>query len=95
MEKTILSDGVMEARVVHSGWVFIRWVGEQSSRFKMRLYKDLKQVEDHIRQHRLLGWLVCSEPEHKTMHGIFNRLGAQQYGRDDEHLFFKKEFSHV
>lgn len=93
--KVLFDDGIMRAEEVYSGWVLVRWVGEQTKMKFTRIYKDLKKLETHIRLSDLRGWMVASEPEHKKMHRIFERLGATQYGQDDEHLFFRKELNYV
>ena len=73
----------------YKGWVFINWTEPGEKKFSA--VKDVKRIEQKIKEQRLKGWLASSEKDHTTMHTILTKMGAACYGQDDHSLHFMKE----
>ena len=79
----------LELQPVHGIWVHVVWKNPGTN--KVSAVRELKELEDYIRENNLPGWVMQSEQSHKEMHKIIKRLGGVQYHEDSESKYFMKE----
>lgn len=91
----LFNDGVMRAEVLQNEWLFLTWENNTVGRLPVTLVKNLKKMEQHIRDKKMTGWVCNSEKSHAGMHKILKRVGAEVYDEDHEVFFFKKEIHNV
>lgn len=72
---TIFNDGILEATLYPSGWVFCRWLN-QNGRLGKTLIKDLNDIERYIFYKKLHGWFTDSELAHKDFHKLLAKFGC-------------------
>lgn len=73
----------------NKSWVFINWrvPGEK----KVSAVKDVRRIEELIKNQNLRGWYASSERAHLVMHGILKKMKAAQFREDADNLYFMKE----
>ena len=76
MNTTIFNDGILEATLYPSKWVFCRWVDNKHGRLQKRLIKDLNDIERYIFSKKLHGWFTDSELGHKDFHRLLVKFGC-------------------
>ena len=92
----VFLSGDLEARQADDGWIFVFWITNDKGRLSKQMVKNLRMIEKAISANPALrGWICSSEREHAEMHKLIRKFGADDYGSDDEMLFFKKEINHV
>lgn len=74
--KTIFNDGILEAQLFPSRWVFVRWVQNTHGRLQKKLIKDLNCIEQFILAAKLHGWFTESELTHRDFHKLLIKFGA-------------------
>ena len=72
----IFDDGILEATLYPSKWVFVRWIQNKHGRLQKALIKDLNMVEHNILRLGLHGWFTDSELEHSEFHRLLTKFGA-------------------
>ncbi len=72
---TIFDDGILEATLYPSKWVFCRWLN-QNGRLGKTLIKDLNDIERYIYSKKLLGWFTDSELKHTEFHKLLVKFGC-------------------
>ncbi len=72
----IFDDGVLEATLYPSKWVFVRWIQNKHGRLQKTLIKDLRYIERSIYESKLRGWFTDSEVGHKSFHKLLVKFGA-------------------
>ena len=87
----VYTDGSIEAREIPHlpGWVELTWLypGDSPQRFARGFYKAQQQLKVLGKR----GWLTWSESDHFNMHRHIKRVGGQEYARESNKVFFKKE----
>lgn len=73
---TIFNDGILEAKLMPTQWVFVHWVQNTHGRLQKKLIKDLNLVETLIFKLKLRGWFTDSELAHKDFHKLLIKFGA-------------------
>lgn len=71
-------------------WVHVHW-NNSGPRTKFSAVKELRALEEFLKQKGLKGWTMESDKSHTTMHRIIAKLGGQIYGENETAIFFKKE----
>lgn len=71
----VFDDGILEATLYPSGWVFCRWLN-QHGRLGKTLIKDLNDIERYIFAKKLRGWFTDSELAHKDFHKLLVKFGC-------------------
>jgi hypothetical protein len=74
--QTIFNDGILEAKLLKSGWVFVHWIQNKHGRLQKSLIKDLNMVERNILRLKLHGWFTDSELNHTDFHKLLTKFGA-------------------
>ena len=92
--KKIFDDGILEATLYKSQWVFVRWLN-QHGRLPKKLIKDLNDIERFIYARKLRGWFTDSELIHKDFHRLLAKFGAMPREIIDGYLRFFKPISKV
>jgi hypothetical protein len=72
----IFDDGVLEATLYPSKWVFVRWAQNKRGKLQKTLIKDLIMMEKEILKNKLCGWVTDSEIDHKDFHKLLIKFGA-------------------
>jgi len=72
----IFDDGILEATLYPSKWVFVRWIQNKHGRLQKKLIKDLNAMERHIFKEKLFGWFTDSEIGHREFHKLLIKFGA-------------------
>ncbi len=72
----IFNDGILEATLYPSKWVFVRWIQNKHGRLQKKLIHDLNKMERFIFENKLCGWFTDSEVGHKDFHKLLTRFGA-------------------
>lgn len=88
--KTILNDGVMEALICPSNWVFVRWIQNKHGRLQKRLIKDLNAIEKIVLTLRWNGWFTASEISHTDFHKLLRKFGAKESEKEGDFQYFIK-----
>jgi hypothetical protein len=83
------TDGLIEAKEAHPGWVAIFWLypGKQ----KYTAWKTVMWLEDKIKAAGYKGWLADSGYQFKAMHKVLLKHGCYPYWGDAKRIYFKKE----
>jgi hypothetical protein len=76
MKTEIFNDGILEATLYPSKWVFCRWVDNKHGRLQKRLIKDLNDIERYIYSKKLHGWFTDSEINHSNFHKLLIKFGC-------------------
>lgn len=74
--ETIFNDGILEAILYPSKWVYVRWIQNTHGRLQKTLIKDLAYIEKVILDSKLHGWFTDSELVHENFHKLLTRFGA-------------------
>jgi len=74
----IFDDGILEATIYPSKWVFVRWIQNKHGRLQKRLIKDLNLIETIIFSSKLPGWFTDSELEHTDFHKLLLKFGCYE-----------------
>jgi hypothetical protein len=74
--KIIFNDGILEAKLMPSQWVFVHWVQNTHGRLQKRLIKDLNDIERYIYKMKFHGWFTDSELTHKDFHKLLVKFGC-------------------
>jgi hypothetical protein len=93
--KTIFNDGILEAKLMPSQWVFCRWVDNKHGRLQKRLIKDLNDIERFIYAKKLRGWFAESEINHSNFHKLLIKFGCLPREVIGEYLRFMKPIRNV
>lgn len=72
----IFDDGILEATLYPSKWVFVRWIQNKHGRLQKKLIRDLNVIEKYIFDVKLCGWFTDSELEHTDFHKLLIKFGA-------------------
>jgi hypothetical protein len=88
--KTIFNDGVMEAQLCPSRWVFVRWIQNKHGRLQKSLIKDLFHMEQLILKEKLCGWFTASETAHTDFHKLLEKFGARAREVEGDFQYFIK-----
>lgn len=75
--ETIFDDGILEAVLYPSKWVYVRWIQNKHGRLQKKLIKDLIHVEHSIWKSKLCGWFTDSEADHVEFHRLLVKFGAK------------------
>lgn len=86
----IFDDGVLEAVLYPSKWVFVRWIQNKRGKLQKSLIKDLFHMEQLIFTQKLAGWFTDSELDHKDFHRLLVKFGASPNGIVDGYQRFLK-----
>ncbi len=76
MSQVIFNDGILEATLYPSGWIYCRWVQNQHGRLQKTLIRDLFHMEQSIWRAGYHGWFTDSELIHKDFHRLLVKFGA-------------------
>jgi hypothetical protein len=74
--ETIFNDGILEAKLMPSRWVFCRWVDNKHGRLQKQLIRDLNNIERKILDSKFHGWFTDSELNHTDFHKLLIKFGA-------------------
>lgn len=74
--RKIFDDGILEATLYPSKWVFVRWIQSKHGKLQKALIKDLIHIERSIWKDKLNGWFTDSELTHKDFHRLLIKFGA-------------------
>lgn len=85
-------DRALRWNIIHEEWAYILWLDPGKKR--KTAVKELREIEDHIKEVGLKGWIAESEFQYAPMHRILKKLGAQIYSQDHESYYFKKDMTH-
>ena len=84
----IYRDEYIEINKLQNNWAHVYWVNHDAGRLSKSFIKMLKDFENKIKEYKCLGWFCNSEFEHKTMHKIIEKFGAERYFVDDAQQLF-------
>lgn len=87
---TIFNDGILEATLLPSQWVFVRWVQNKHGRLQKKLIKDLNAIERLILGLKLPGWMTSSELSHTDFHKLLEKFGCRAREIQGEFQYFVK-----
>lgn len=90
----IFDDGILEATLYPSGWIFCRWLN-QAGRLRKTLIKDLNDIERYIYSKKLHGWFTDSELKHTEFHKLLMKFGCLPREIVGEYLRFLKPITKV
>ena len=88
----IFDDGILEATLYPSKWVFCRWLN-QNGRLGKTLIKDLNDIERYIYKLKLHGWFTDSELSHVEFHKLLVKFGAMPREAIGDYVRFIKPIS--
>lgn len=86
----IFNDGILEATLLPTQWVFVRWVQNKHGRLQKKLIKDLNAIEQLILGLKLPGWMTSSEVSHTDFHKLLEKFGARAREVDGDFQYFVK-----
>lgn len=72
----IFDDGILEATLYPSKWVFVRWIENKRGKLQKTLIKDLNFIEQLIFKSKLSGWFTDSELTHREFHKLLLKFGC-------------------
>lgn len=73
----------------YTGWTYVEWL--YPGIYKVAAVRQLKKIEQGIKEKRGRGWIMESAQSHVKMHKIISKLGGVLYGEDAAVKYFKKE----
>lgn len=87
----IYTDGLLEARTIENwpGYVCVDWLYPGESPFKMG--RAMIRLDRKLKTEGFKGWMTWSQPENTNMHRHIQWMGAKEYARRDDKVFFKRE----
>lgn len=72
----IFDDGILEATLFPSKWVFVRWIQNKRGKLQKKLIRDLNMIERLILDSKFSGWFTDSELGHTDFHKLLIKFGA-------------------